>query len=410
MFKDSLEVTSFASNVLSEFDNSGDIELLSDLEDALNQTFVENEAKLSAPMLSKGLLERLDAKDLGEDVREAFSGILSKLALSYGERESIVSLFSKVDLSSSDQSFLVEISEGTNLLEKYFKVKTFDTLSFEEKLQKYESVHDVNDIYELPILSRQEEAILAKKIEEGDQKAKEILIKANLRLVSKLSVRFSRYRVSSEDAFQYGVEGLMKAVDRFDYSKGFKFSTYATWWVRQSIGRHIDNDCREIRAPVHTANVFRKILSEKTKFEEENGYPPGLKDISEKTGYTKEKIAEVLSQHNITETISLYQTVSHDDESLTIISNIASDSETPEDELSKSELKDIVLEMLEVLTPRERDIVRMRAGFHNNQPMTLQEIGDKFNLSRERVRQIEKKAYRRLRVRNIKKKRALGFE
>lgn len=254
----------------------------------------------------------------------------------------------------------------------------------------------LQEIGRIPLLTAEQEIALAKRIEEGDSDAKAFLAEANLRLVVSISKKYLGRGLQFLDLIQEGNIGLMKAVDKFDYKLGFKFSTYATWWIRQSIQRAIADQSRTIRIPVHMGELKYKVLKTSQQIENEHGREASPKEIAQKLDWPIEKVLEVMSVVN--DPVSLDTAIRSTDDSR-LSDFIKDDSvQNPADIVTKSVLSHCLNDVMdEVLTPREKQVLMYRMGYQNGDKKTLEEIGKEFDLTRERIRQIEKTAIRKLR-------------
>ena len=253
----------------------------------------------------------------------------------------------------------------------------------------------LKEIGQVKLLSAEEEVELAKRISEGDQEAKNKLTEANLRLVVSIAKKYSGRGLHILDLIQEGNTGLIRAVDKFDWTKGNKFSTYATWWIRQAITRAIADQARTIRVPVHMVEVINKATRCKRKLVQELGREPTVEEIAKELGLPVEKIIE--ANRTAADTLSLDTPVG--DEEDTSIGSFVEDERTPgpADATSNALLAEALKEILGTLTEREADVLRMRFGMYDGRTHTLEEVGQIFGVTRERIRQIENKAIRKLR-------------
>ena len=253
----------------------------------------------------------------------------------------------------------------------------------------------LKEIGQIRLLSAEEEVELAKRVSEGDQDAKNKLTEANLRLVVSIAKKYSGRGLHILDLIQEGNTGLIRAVDKFDWTKGNKFSTYATWWIRQAITRAIADQARTIRVPVHMVEVINKATRRNRKLVQELGREPTVEEIAAELGLPVEKIIE--ANRTAADTLSLDTPVG--DEEDTSIGSFVEDERTPgpADATSNALLAEALKEILDTLTEREADVLRMRFGMYDGRTHTLEEVGQIFGVTRERIRQIENKAIRKLR-------------
>ena len=261
----------------------------------------------------------------------------------------------------------------------------------------------LKDIGRVPLLSADDEIELARKMqEEGDEEAKKKLSEANLRLVVSIAKRYVGRGMLFLDLIQEGNLGLMKAVEKFDYTKGFKFSTYATWWIKQSITRAIADQARTIRIPVHMVETINKTGRVSRQLLQTLGREPTTAEIAEKMGITEEKVIEI--QKIAQDPVSLEKPIGEEEDSH--LGDFIEDntSASPAEKAETRMLKEHLLEVLSTLTPRENEVIRKRYGLDDSRPKTLEEVGREFNVTRERIRQIEAKALRKLRHPNRTKK------
>ncbi len=253
----------------------------------------------------------------------------------------------------------------------------------------------LKDIGEVPLLSADDEIDLAKRIQEGDEEAKKKLSEANLRLVVSIAKRYVGRGMLFLDLIQEGNIGLMKAVEKFDYEKGFKFSTYATWWIRQAITRAIADQARTIRIPVHMVETINKLTRVSRVLLQTLGREPSPAEIAAEMGVSEERVREI--QKIAQDPVSLETPIGEEEDSH--LGDFIEDDRavTPSDSVSSTMLKETLIGVLSTLTPREEKVLRLRYGVDDGRPRTLEEVGKEFNVTRERIRQIEAKALRKLR-------------
>ncbi len=253
----------------------------------------------------------------------------------------------------------------------------------------------LKDIGRVPLLSGDEEIELARKMQDGDEAAKRRLSEANLRLVVSIAKRYVGRGMLFLDLIQEGNLGLMKAVEKFDYQKGFKFSTYATWWIRQSITRAIADQARTIRIPVHMVETINKLTRVSRMLLQENGREPLPEEIAEAMGVDVARVREI--QKIAQDPVSLETPIGEEEDSHLGVFIVDDKTQTPSDYVAFIMLKEQLLGVLDTLTPREEKVLRLRYGIDDGKPRTLEEVGKEFNVTRERIRQIEAKALRKLR-------------
>lgn len=253
----------------------------------------------------------------------------------------------------------------------------------------------LKEIGRVPLLTSEEEIELAIRISEDDKKAKQRLAEANLRLVVSIAKRYVGRGMQFLDLIQEGNLGLIKAVEKFDYTKGFKFSTYATWWIRQAITRAIADQARTIRIPVHMVETINKVKKTSTQLLHKNGHDPSAEEIAEELDMAPDKVREILRLAQ--EPVSLETPIGEEEDSHLGDFIPDDDALSPADAASISLLKEQLAEVLKTLTPREGKVLSLRFGLEDGHPRTLEEVGKEFNVTRERIRQIEAKALRKLR-------------
>lgn len=252
----------------------------------------------------------------------------------------------------------------------------------------------LKEIGSIPLLTKEEELELAKKVSEGDELAKQKLVESNLRLVVSVARKYLRKGMPMLDLIQEGTLGLIKAAEKFDYTKGYKFSTYATWWIRQGITRAIADQARTIRVPVHMVEKINKLSSVSALLAAELGRDPKPEEIADKMDMSVDKVVEVINVSQ--KPTSIESTVGKEDD--TELEEVLPDKNalSPEEIVTASLLKDQIEEILGTLTEKEKGVLELRFGLNGGEAHTLEEVGKAFNVTRERARQIENKALRKL--------------
>lgn len=263
----------------------------------------------------------------------------------------------------------------------------------------------LREIGDIPLLSQEEELELAQKAVKGNKKAKDKLAESNMRLVVSIAKKYSGRGLDFLDLIQEGNTGLLRAVEKFDPEKGFKFSTYATWWIRQAITRAIADQARTIRIPVHMVETINKVMRTKRRLTQELNREPSDAEVAEAMGMDAEKIEYVMRIRQ--DIASLDASVGRDgDDDESVLGDFIEDSErdSPEEATANQILKEQIAEILTTLSEREQKIIRLRFGIGGGRPHTLEEVGNEFSVTRERIRQIEAKALAKLRKNKQTKK------
>lgn len=310
--------------------------------------------------------------------------------------EDIVLQFMKYDATAK------ETQEVIDLLKKN-GVKVVDTVKEEidfDKLASQVSVDDpvkmyLKDIGKAPLLTAEQEVELAKRILDGDEQAKAQLCESNLRLVISIAKKYTGKNMHLLDLIQEGNIGLIKAVEKFDYTKGFRFSTYATWWIRQSITRAMADQARTIRIPVHMVETINRLGRVSKRLVQELGREPTVEELAKELDMSVERVGEI--QKIALDPISLESPIGEEEDSK--IADFIEDETgvSPVESATRSMLKGQLLAVIDTLTPREQKVIRLRYGLDDGYPKTLEQVGQEFNVTRERIRQIEAKALRKLR-------------
>ena len=293
------------------------------------------------------------------------------------------------DLLESDEDEMEDLDDVEEVrIEETSEV--LEGVSTEDPVRMY-----LKEIGNVPLLTSEQEVELARRVEEGDPEAKKELTEANLRLVVSIAKKYVGRGMPFLDLIQEGNMGLMKAVDKFDYTKGYKFSTYATWWIRQAITRGIADTGRTIRVPVHMVETINKTLRMTRQLLQELGREPTPEEVAEKLGVPASRVREVLKISR--DPVSLDTPIGEEDDSH--LGDFIEDDTalSPADSATFSMLKEELANALESLTERERQVVKLRFGLEDGRARTLEEVGKEFNVTRERIRQIEAKALRKLR-------------
>lgn len=333
-----------------------------------------------------------------QKLNEIIAGIIEN----YGKKGSISTnalcdVMEKIDTDASQMDFVYKsLSEaGIQIVDEDQRDKelfeqALSDIGLDDPVKMY-----LKDIGRVPLLSADEEIELARRMQENDEAAKKRLSEANLRLVVSIAKRYVGRGMLFLDLIQEGNLGLMKAVEKFDYQKGFKFSTYATWWIRQSITRAIADQARTIRIPVHMVETINKLTRVQRVLLQELGREPTPSEIAEKMGVTEDRVREI--QKIAQDPVSLETPIGEEEDSH--LGDFIEDEKTitPSDSVAFTMLKEQLLGVLDTLTPREEKVLRLRYGIDDGKPRTLEEVGREFNVTRERIRQIEAKALRKLR-------------
>ena len=292
-----------------------------------------------------------------------------------------------LDLDLDDDSFMKDTEEEEIDLDA---VDLLEGIGTEDPVRMY-----LKEIGTVPLLTADEELQLAQRKAEGDEAAKERLIEANLRLVVSIAKRYTGRGMSFLDLVQEGNLGLIKGVEKFDYTKGYKLSTYATWWIRQSVTRALADQARTIRVPVHMVETINKMSKMQRKLTLELGYEPSVTELAEALDMTEDKVMEIMQIAR--EPASLETPIGEEDDSN--LGDFVADNNvlTPEGNVESVMLREHIDALLGDLKERERQVIVLRFGLEDGHPRTLEEVGKEFNVTRERIRQIEAKALRKLR-------------
>ena len=339
-------------------------------------------------LIEKSKMGALSTSDLDEAMESMDFDMDSLEKLYDAFQDSGVSL--PGDISSSEMSEIESEVERFGGGENMEKILEQEGLSIDDPVRMY-----LKEIGKVPLLNTDREKVLAERMAEGDEDAKIELVEANLRLVVSIAKRYVGKGMFFLDLIQEGNLGLMKAVDKFDYTKGYKFSTYATWWIRQAITRAIADQARTIRIPVHMVETIHKVSRYQRQMLQELGREATPAEIGEKMGMSADKVREIMKV--ALDPVSLETPIGEEEDSH--LGDFIPDEDTPApaDAASATILRETIERELSTLTPREAHVIKLRYGLYDGRGHTLEEVGKEFNITRERIRQIESKALRKLR-------------
>lgn len=299
--------------------------------------------------------------------------------------------------SVAEEDQTSEEREATDLEKELEVLSTLVNKKLADPVRMY-----LREIGRIPLLTREQEIDLAQRTEAGEKKAKADLITANLRLVVSIAKKYIGRGMSFLDLIQEGNKGLIRAVEKYDWKRGYKFSTYATWWIRQAITRAIADQARTIRIPVHMVETINKLVRTQRRLMQELGREPAPEEVAKAMEMEPDKVREIMK---ISQKTTSLETPIGDDEDSYLGDFIADDTqESPYELTSKRLLKENLMEVLSALSDREAKVLKMRFGLNGKRPMTLEEVGAEFGVTRERIRQIEAKALRKLKHPSRRKK------
>ena len=330
----------------------------------------------------KEIADALEDVDLKSDQFETIYEQLEDLSIDIVDDEIDIELDEEPEIDDE----IVELEE--EIAEEDFEVAITDSISVDDPVRMY-----LKEIGKVPLLTAEEEKDLAMRMDAGDEEAKKKLTEANLRLVVSIAKRYVGRGMLFLDLIQEGNLGLIKAVDKFDFQKGFKFSTYATWWIRQAITRAIADQARTIRIPVHMVETINKLIRVSRQLLQKLGRDPLPEELAEEMGIPEEKVREILKIAQ--EPVSLETPIGEEEDSH--LGDFIPDDDAPAEAAAYSLLKEQLSDVLDTLTPREEKVLKLRFGLEDGRARTLEEVGKEFNVTRERIRQIEAKALRKLR-------------
>lgn len=354
------------------------------------KTEKKREVKVTKKMFSgKTKDERIDllieiGKEHGELKESEIAAALDGVELTTEEIDRIYELLSNLKIE------YIGAGVSDKMIDDEMDISAPDTINIDDPVRMY-----LKEIGKVPLLTAEEEIILAKRMEEGEEAAKKKLAEANLRLVVSIAKRYVGRGMQFLDLIQEGNLGLIKAVEKFDYRKGYKFSTYATWWIRQAITRAIADQARTIRIPVHMVETINKLIKVSRQLLQEFGRDPQPEEIAEVMGISVDKVREIMKIAQ--EPVSLETPIGEEEDSHLGDFIPDDDAPAPSEAAAFTMLKEQLTEVLDTLTPREEKVLRLRFGLDDGRARTLEEVGKEFEVTRERIRQIEAKALRKLR-------------
>ena len=357
-------------------------------EEELARKAEEDKKRSMDSLIEKGKKGKLSASDLDEALEEMDFDV-----------DSIDKLYETLEdngISFGGDMSNEEISEIEHEVEKFGAGENMERILEQEGLAIDDPVRlYLKEIGKVPLLTTEREKVLAERMMEGDEAAKTELVEANLRLVVSIAKRYVGRGMFFLDLIQEGNLGLMKAVDKFDYTKGYKFSTYATWWIRQAITRAIADQARTIRIPVHMVETIHKVSRYSRQMLQELGREATAEEIGEKMGMSAEKVREIMKIAQ--DPVSLETPIGEEEDSH--LGDFIPDDDTPSpaEATSTNILREELEKQLHTLTPREEHVIKLRFGLYDGRTRTLEEVGKEFDITRERIRQIEAKALRKLR-------------
>ena len=337
--------------------------------------------KKTGTLTYKEVMDILEEIDLTSEEIDDIYQTLEDIGIEVvGEKEEDILLDDDIDADLDDD--ITEDVKDDDLVPK--------GISVDDPVRMY-----LKEIGKIPLLTAEEEVELAKRMEAGDEEAKKKLAEANLRLVVSIAKRYVGRGMLFLDLIQEGNLGLMKAVEKFEYRKGFKFSTYATWWIRQAITRAIADQARTIRIPVHMVETINKLVRVQRQLLQELGRDPTPEEIAKEMDLEEEKVREIMKIAQ--EPVSLETPIGEEEDSH--LGDFIPDEDVlaPADAATFTMLREQLIEVLDTLTPREQKVLRLRFGLDDSRARTLEEVGKEFDVTRERIRQIEAKALRKLR-------------
>ena len=366
--------------------------MTAELYNEIEETKGDIDQKKVAELIEKGKKGELSAEDYDQALEE-MNYDTEKLEKLYSDLEesgvAISESLSDIELAEFEKEIQAEVSKFDNSANME-KVLEQEGLSIDDPVRQY-----LKEIGRIPLLDFEGEKELAERMIAGDEEAKMMLVESNLRLVVSIAKKYLGRGMYFLDLIQEGNLGLMKAVEKFDHTKGYKFSTYATWWIRQAITRAIADQARTIRIPVHMVETIHKITKYSRQMLQELGREPTAEEIGDKIGMSADKVREILKISQ--DPVSLETPIGEEEDSH--LGDFIPDEDTPApaDAAASAILREVIERELHTLTPREEHVIKLRFGLYDGRPRTLEEVGKEFDITRERIRQIEAKALRKLR-------------
>ncbi len=339
-------------------------------------------AKAKGNISNKDILDTIGEMDIDPEQLEKLYDALEQAGIEIVETD----IEEDLNLDNLNLDETIKSEDGSEPA----PIEGSDNISIDDPVKVY-----LKEIGRVPLLTPEEEVALAIRIGEGDVNAKKRLSEANLRLVVSIAKRYLGRGMHFLDLIQEGNLGLIKAVEKFDYTKGFKFSTYATWWIRQAITRAIADQARTIRIPVHMVETINKVKKVSSQLLHQNGREPSADEIAEELNMPVDKVREIMRVAQ--EPVSLETPIGEEEDSHLGDFIPDDDAPAPADAASHTMLREQLMEVLDTLTPREEKVLRLRFGLEDGRGRTLEEVGKEFNVTRERIRQIEAKSLRKLR-------------